>query len=66
MARTLDRARPFGEIFGFDPEGRRYEQDGVYFDAAGDEIGGSEPAPRTRSRVVGPPAASQVDIQLAQ
>ena len=38
MARIFDRSKPFGEIFWFDHEGRRFEQDGAYFDRAGDEI----------------------------
>ena len=80
MARTLDRSKPYGEIFGFDPEGRRFEQDGAYFDGAGDEIApadgsavgdtaaGDAPAvaPRGRGRAPAPTAASQVDAQLAQ
>ena len=80
MARTLDRSKPYGEIFGFDHEGRRFEQHGAYFDGAGDEIGaadgpaadetatGDAPAatPRSRGRAASPQAASQVDAQLAQ
>ena len=37
MARILDRSKPFGEIFWFDHEGRRFEQDWADFDGAGDE-----------------------------
>ena len=44
MARTLDRSKPYGKIFGFDPEGRRFEQDGAYFDGAGDEIASADGA----------------------
>ncbi len=81
MARTLDRSKPYGDIFGFDPEGRRFEQDGAYFDWAGDEIGSVDgaaamdaaaaddttpAAPRIRRRASAPPGASRVDDQLAQ
>ena len=80
MARTLDRSKPYGEIFGFDPEGRRFEQDGAYFDGAGDEIGAADgvatddvatgdapaAAPRSWGRAPAPTAPSQVDAQLAQ
>ena len=38
MARTLDRSKPYGELFG-DLTGRRYEQEGAYFDAGGSEMG---------------------------
>jgi hypothetical protein len=33
----LDKGKPYGEIFG-DLRGRRYEQDGRYFDAVGNEV----------------------------
>lgn len=62
MARTLDRNQPLGEIFGFSSDGRRYEQDGAYFDGEGNEIvlPGDLPA--------GPPAADEalpsVDFDL--
>jgi hypothetical protein len=35
---TLDRSRSYGEIMG-DSQGRRYAQDGNYFDAGGNLIG---------------------------
>lgn len=33
----LDKSKAYGEIFG-DLRGRRYEQDGRYFDAVGNEV----------------------------
>lgn len=39
MARKLDRNRPFGEIYGGSGDAR-YEQHGIMFDAAGDELPG--------------------------
>ena len=35
MAGQLDRKKPYAQIVN-DPEGRAYEQDGVYFTAGGD------------------------------
>lgn len=66
---TLDRSRDFGEIMG-DSEGRRYCQDGLYFDANGNQIGGEKPAPqvarpkRTASKPV--PQTVTDDQLLAQ
>lgn len=37
MAATLDRKRPYGEVFG-DSAPHRYEQDGKYFDHEGKQI----------------------------
>lgn len=34
--KTLDRKRSFGDVQG-DSEGRRYHQDGIYFDADGNQ-----------------------------
>lgn len=39
----LDRSRPFGEASGGGIS-HRYEQDGLYFDAAGNQVGGAEAA----------------------
>lgn len=36
MGKTLDKQKPFGTVHG-DDEGRCFTQDGVYFDAAGNE-----------------------------
>ena len=41
MGRTLDRTKDYGIICGGTGEAKFY-QFGVYFDAAGDEIGGEE------------------------
>lgn len=40
---TLDKSKVYGVIFG-DEKGRCFEQDGRYFDAAGDEVGAPKPA----------------------
>jgi hypothetical protein len=41
MARTLDKTRDFCEVWGGTGEARHF-QDGAYFDADGEEIGGEE------------------------
>jgi hypothetical protein len=81
MARTLDRSKPYGELFG-DLTGRRYEQEGAYFDAGGSEVGAdagsadtgaadppAEPTTITFKGKAKAPAAvgtaTQVDAQLA-
>jgi hypothetical protein len=46
MAKTLDRSKDFGEIFGGGRE--RFEQGGCYFDATGQEIVAA--APKTLSK----------------
>ncbi len=58
MARTLDRKRPYGELF---PTGN-YEQDGIIFDGAGNEIVSAPspepaPAPERPPEPEPPPAA---------
>lgn len=70
MAAKLDKTQPFGDIFG-DSEGRRYVQDGVYFDANEEPIGAltatkgkakaSKTAPETPA---GDNQVGQVDAQL--
>lgn len=44
-AHTLDRKKPFGEVYGADVA-HRYEQDGKLFDDAGNEMDAEDqPAP---------------------
>lgn len=44
--KTLDRSKPFQEVYGDDPDiGYRYVQDGVKFDNQGNEIGGRKAEP---------------------
>jgi hypothetical protein len=46
MARTLDRKKPFGEVFGNDPSIKhRYFQYGMKFDEEGNLVGPELPIP---------------------
>ena len=58
--KTLKRNEPYDEVHGFDPEGRKYFQDGVYFTAEGDEVGA---APETKSEAK-PEGGTALDDQL--
>jgi len=44
MARKLNRQKPFGEVCGGNGKAK-YVQDGIDFDAEGNEIGGKAEAP---------------------
>lgn len=35
---SFDKTKPYDEVWGDDDKGRRYFQDGKYFNAAGDEV----------------------------
>jgi hypothetical protein len=64
----LDRSRAFGEIYG-DEEGRRFEQDGQFFDGTGKLITSEAPKPRrkpvvTETPVVDPAGLDQAAAQL--
>ena len=68
MSKTLDRNRPFGEIWGGDG-GAKYEQDNLLFDGQGMLFNplGSEATPSEPKRRGGrPPKAtvSDVDSQI--
>jgi hypothetical protein len=39
---VLDRSKPFATISSLDPKAPVYEQDGVFFNQSGDEVGRSE------------------------
>lgn len=66
----FDKNKDHGEIFG-DSEGRRYFQDGVYYDATGKQVGKAEttavkavkPA-KAAANTTSAPAAGQLDAQL--
>lgn len=65
----LDKSKPHGEVFGDDPV-RRFEQNGKYFDAKGDEVGADGKVTKT---VIAPAKADEkkaeptsVDAQLAK
>ena len=75
MAKTLDRSKPHGIVWG-DDQGRAYEQDGVFFTATGDlwqpppEAGDDLPAAPTKRKAAAAPAAEpaaagEVDSELA-
>lgn len=63
----LDKTQPYGEIYG-DADGRRYFQDGAYFDAQGKEIGAKPAKPGRQAKPAEQQApedtASQVTSQL--
>jgi len=65
MARKLDRTRPFGEIYGGSGDAR-YEQHGIMFDAAGDELPGYDdveiPEPKEVVIVQGDDTALRAEI----
>lgn len=70
MAKVLDRTRDFGEVFGGNDDGHRYEQDGVLFDGAGNEMGttfgAAVSAKKSKAAAEAVPTAdSEVDAQLA-
>lgn len=65
MARTLDKSRDYGEIWGGD-DGVRYVQDGIPFDAQGNAMTDDEPVKR-RSPKAKPVADidAQIEANLA-
>lgn len=65
MARSLDKKKEFGEVFG---GGRiRYEQDGVLFDVHGDEIveEGAQEQPPAGDKGKGKGKGKQADQEQA-
>lgn len=76
MAKTLDRSKPHGTVWG-DDQGRSFEQDGQFFTANGElwqpppEPGDDLPvAPPTKRKAAAAPAAEpaatgEVDSELA-
>ena len=70
MGKKLDRSKPFGEILGGSSEAR-YVQDGVLFDAHGNEIGAEAVPAKTQAKSKTPPkveapapAPTTVDAQV--
>jgi hypothetical protein len=70
MAKKLDRSRDFGTIVG-DDQGRRFEQDGVFFLGDGSEwtdpagVKKDKPAPaKAKAAPVAAPVSPAVDDQL--
>ncbi|MGL5002119.1 MAG: hypothetical protein ACRDAM_04205, partial [Casimicrobium sp.] len=41
--KKLNREEPFATCHGTDPKGRRYLQDGVYFNVKGEEVNDDSP-----------------------
>lgn len=56
MGKKLDRAKSFGEILGGSSEAR-YVQDGVLFDAHGNEIGAESVPAKPQAKGKTPPKA---------
>ena len=64
MSKTLDRNRPFGEIWGGDG-GAKYEQDNLLFDGQGNEIvAEASQEPKRRGGRPHKAAVSDVDSQI--
>lgn len=66
MARTLDKSKPYGEIFHSEAsDGRRYEQNNVSFDAQGNEW--TEPAAKeaTAPDLAHPSVQAAIDAAVA-
>ena len=63
MSKTLDRNRPFGEIWGGDG-GAKYEQDNLLFDASGKEIVADAPQEPKRRGGRPPKVVHDVDKQI--
>lgn len=64
----LDLSRPYGLICG-DTQGRRYEQDGRYFNPAGEEIGADPEKQRSRTpkaKEAAPVENDQINAQLGE
>ena len=57
--KTLDKSKPYADIFGETSNNARYAQDGVYFNVEGNEIGGKKPksAPAPEQPALGTPGS---------
>ena len=64
MVLKLDRSKGFAEVFN-DDQGRRFFQDGSYFDSNEELIGGEAPRTTRAKKSAEPvPAADQISAQL--